>query len=180
MKRFVLTIISSCVMLFASAQEEIRLDSIGKVHKEPDFRLISPGKPMLSDDLFISGEIRLIDPELFNQPLLPDYNKNLGLNRFMTGSGTSTSSFSATGFGFSPFYPGGTVFNQTTYRLNDHLSLGGNSFGARSVFEQPRLNSTIQDMSIKGASMFLQYKFSNNFKVQTRFTISNHQSPWEP
>lgn len=45
---------------------------------------------------------------------------------------------------------------------------------------QPKINATIQDMSIKGASMFLQYKVSDQFKIQTRVSISNHQSPWEP
>jgi hypothetical protein len=64
--------------------------------------------------------------------------------------------------------------------MNDRLLVGGNSFGVQSVFDQPRMNSSMQNMSTKGASVFMQYKVSKNFKVETRVSISNHQSPWEP
>ena len=59
--------------------------------------------------------------------------------------------------------------------------MGGNSFGAQSVFDRPKMNQAIQDMSIKGASMFMQYNVTDHFKVQTRISISNRRStPWEP
>jgi hypothetical protein len=72
------------------------------------------------------------------------------------------------------------VFNQATYQLNDKFSVGGNSFGAQSVFDRPKINSSINEMSTKGASMFMQYKVSKNFKVETRVSVSSHKSPWEP
>ena len=63
---------------------------------------------------------------------------------------------------------------------SDKFSFGGNSFGAQSVFDKPRMNSSINDMCTKGASMFMQYKVSKNIKVETRVSVSSHQSPWEP
>jgi len=82
------------------------------------------------------------------------------------------------GVGYSPFFTSGKIFNQAIYRVNDRFSFGGNSFGTQSVFDQPALNPAIQIMSTKGASMFLQYKVSKNFKIETRVSVSNHDSPW--
>lgn len=82
------------------------------------------------------------------------------------------------GVGYSPFFSSGKIFNQATYRVNNRFSFGGNSFGAQSVFDQPALNPAIQNMSTKGASMFMQYKVSKNFKIETRVSVSNHNSLW--
>jgi hypothetical protein len=35
----------------------------------------------------------------------------------------------------------------------------------------------MNDFSVKGASMFMQYKVSDKFKVQTRISISNGHAP---
>jgi len=64
--------------------------------------------------------------------------------------------------------------------LNDRLKVGGNRFGANSVFDAPAMNPAIQKMSIQGASMFMQYKISDKFKVETRVSISNQKSPLTP
>lgn len=179
MKRFVLLIISSCVMLLAYAQEEISLDSIPKIRIDANVNQLSHEKPLLFDDSFPMERISLFDQSMFHQPLLPDYNKNLDFIKHLNASGLSTGSFS-TGFGISPFYSSTNIYNQAIYKVTDHFSIGGNSFGAQSVFDHPKMNPAIQEMSLKGASMLLQYKFSNNLKVQTRVSISNHRSPWEP
>jgi hypothetical protein len=54
MKRFIFTMISSCVMLFAAAQEEIALDSIRNNQKDFDTRQMILLRPTLSDDTFTS------------------------------------------------------------------------------------------------------------------------------
>lgn len=179
MKRLILTIISSCAMLFTVAQEEIALDSISKLNKQTDIRQLTIGKPLFSDDSFSVVKINLFDISTFQQPLIPDYNKNLDFLKNLNAFRVSTDSYSITRLGFSPFLATGIVFNQSTYRLNDRFSLGGNSFGYNSVFDQPRLNPAIQNMSTKGASMFLQYKVSKGFKVEGRVSITNRTNPWE-
>ena len=180
MKRFLIFLISSCAMLFASAQEEIHFKKVPEMINEADTKLPIPEKPLLFDDSFSIDGINLIDKSMFNQPLLPDYTKNLDFKKYLCASKETSYSNYSTGFLFNPFFSTVQVFNQSIYKLNDHFSFGGNSFGAQSVFDQPKMNATIQDMSIKGASLILQYKGSDQFKVQTRVSISKHQSPWEP
>lgn len=180
MKRFIFSLISFCAVLFSYAQKEIQLDSIPRIHQEDRFKELNLEKPLLFENSFSMGEINLPDKSMFNQPLLPDYSKNLDLKKYLNYSKSTTQSFSTNGFIISPFYTNGMVFNQSTYRLSDKFSFGGNSFGAQSVFDRPELNPAIQNMSTKGASMFMQYKVSKNFKVETRVSVSTHKSPWEP
>jgi len=165
---------------FAYAQEEVFFDSIPKIQSEGKTKVLNLEKPLHFENSFSRPEIDLFDEAIFNQPLLPDYSKNLDLKKYLNFAKSSTESFSTVGYIVSPFYTNGIVFNQATYQLNDKFSVGGNSFGAQSVFDNPRMNSSINDMSTKGASMFMQYKVSKNFKVETRVSISNHKSPWEP
>ncbi|MFA5330212.1 MAG: hypothetical protein WC384_20625 [Prolixibacteraceae bacterium] len=180
MKRFILILISSFAVFFASAQEEIRLDSISKKLNVSDRERLMIDKPLIFGNSFSPDEIMQTDPLMFHQPFLPDYSKNFDFKKYLGVPNYSSQSFSAIGYGISPFYMNGVVFNQATYKINDRFSFGGNSFGARSIFDQPKLNSSVQDMSTKSASMFLQYKVSKSIKVETRISISNHQSPWEP
>jgi hypothetical protein len=137
-------------------------------------------KPFIFDETALHNEINLFDNSLFSQPILLNYNKNLNFSKYLNPSKESSYSYLSSSY-FSPAFPFGQVFNQSTYQLNNRLSIGGNSFGVRSVFDTPKLNSTIRDMNIKGASFFMQYKFNDHFKVETRVSISNHpSSPWEP
>lgn len=126
-----------------------------------------------------SEEITFPDISIFNQPLLPDYNKNLEFSKYLNPKRISFSTAYSVGFSNHSIFSFGHVFNQSAYQLIDRLMIGGNSFGARSIFEAPKLNSSIHDMSIKGASMFMEYKVTDKFKVQTRVSVSNgNNSPW--
>ena len=181
MRRFALLLISSCAVFFASAQEEIFLDSISKKH--PVLLTRQPVRePNLDfDETAFPDGFNLLDNAIFHQPLLPAYNKNLNFLKYLNPSKGISQPFSFAGSSFNPAFPLGVIFNHSAYRLNDRFIVGGNSFGAQSVFDLPKLNSTIQDMSIKGASMFLRYKVNDHFKVETRISISNRRStPWEP
>ncbi|MGQ8335385.1 hypothetical protein ACUNWD_02470 [Sunxiuqinia sp. A32] len=81
---------------------------------------------------------------------------------------------------FSPFIDSFSLTNQAHYKLNDKLILGGNSFSANSIFNPLPLNPNIKDMSIRGASMFLQYKVSDKVKIGGSFSISNQNNPLFP
>lgn len=181
MRRFILLLISSCAALFVSAQEEIFSDSISVEYQEIKVRQPILERTLNFDETAFPTEFNLLDPSIFDQPLLPDNNKNLDFIKYLKPSKTPGFSHYSEWTSFNPIYPFGHVFNQSSYMVNDRISIGGNSFGARSAFEPPKLNSSIQDMSIKGASMFIQYKVNDRFKVQTRVSISNRPStPWEP
>ena len=180
MKRFILLLISSCAMLFAYSQEEIVLDSLSTVKPKVEMNGLVLEKPLFFDGSVPANGIIQLDMSMFHQPLLPDYSKNFDFKKYLDNPGLKIESFSSSGgFTISPFLTGGIVYNQASYRLNDRFSFGGSSFGAQSVFDVPKMNPNIQDMSIKGASMFLQYKVSDHFKIETRVSVTNHSSPLE-
>jgi len=165
-------------MLLAYAQEEIVLDSITVIQREGIESNLKAIKPSTLDVSFSPEGLNLFEPFILNPPIYPTFNKNLDfsehLNTFQVFSGINLNPV----FGFSPFLTVGKVFNQAIYRVNDRFAFGGNSFGAQSVFDMPRLNSNMQNMNFKGASMFLQYKVSKNFKVKGRVSISNRSNPF--
>ena len=135
----------------------------------------------MPDATSFPNERNSLNYPILDQPLLPAYNKNLDFLKYLNPSKEIRPSYSFSRTSFNPLFPFGFVFNQNTYRINDHFLIGGNSFGAQSIFEPPKLNSAIQNMSIKGASMFMQYKVTDHFKVETRISISNGRSTlWEP
>ncbi len=137
-------------------------------------------RPLNFDETAFPDEFNLLDLSVFHQPLLPDYNKNLDFIKYLNPAKVTNYYYNSIGSTFNPVFPFGHIFNQSIYQLSSRLMIGGNSFGAQSVFDHPKLNSTIQEMSIKGASMFMQYKVNDHFKVQTRVSISNRpSSPWE-
>jgi len=177
MKRFLLLLISSCALLLAYTQEEIVLDSIPREVKSKELNM---EKPLLFENSFLTNGINLYNKSTFDQPIIPDYLKNLDFKKHLDFSKSRTESFSTNGLIISPFYNNATIFNQETYRLSDKFSFGGNSFGAQSVFDIPKINSSINEMSTKGASMFMQYKISKNLKVETRVSVTTHKSPLEP
>ena len=179
MRRFILLLIYSCAVLFVSAQGQIYSDSI--LNKHPELLIKQPiiEKTLKFDETL--SPINLLNYSIFDRPLLPTYNKNLNFIKYLNPGKVISYSYSFAESSFNPVFPFLHVFNQSAYHLNDRFIIGGNNFGAQSVFDRPKLNSTIQDMSVKGASMFMQYKISDHFKVETRISISTgHSIPWEP
>jgi hypothetical protein len=180
MKRFLLLLISSCASYCCCAQEEIRFDSIPKIQEGVESSVLFIEKPLFFEPLFSTEGLEMFDQSMFNQPLLPDYSKRFDFKKYLGAAFATDYSFYSSGTYFSPYISSGKIFNQVAYRINNHFSYGGYSFGAQSVFDPPALNPGFQDMGIKGASIFMQYKVSDKFSIQTRVSISKRQSPWEP
>jgi len=180
MKQVLFILIFSMVALIGSAQEKIINDSIpANVYPEENSKL-NMELPINFAEPFSFEKFNFLDPSVFKQPLLPDYSKNLDFKKLIGPQVTSSSYYTFSQPLYYPLYTNGTVFNQATYRINDRLSFGGNSFGAQSIFDKPQMNPAIQNMSTKGASMYMQYKVSKNFKIETRVSVTNHQSQWGP
>jgi len=176
MKTIVSILIFSCVALVSFSQEKIIFDTIPKPQIGKGELLLD--QPLILGNSLSFGKLNLVDPGIFSQPLIPDYNKILDIKKTLSSFKSTSSSDLNMRFGYSPFFSSGKIFNQASYRINDKFLFGGNSFGAQSVFDQPAMNPAIQNMSTKGASMFMQYKVSKNFKIETRVSVSDHQSPW--
>lgn len=180
MKQLLFILIFSCLTLPCISQEKIILDSIPRGINSNDAGKLTMELPLNFNEPFSLEKFNLFDPSIFRQPLLPDYNKNLDFRKLLNPLVTTSTYYSFNQPLYYPYYINGTVFNQATYRINDKLSFGGNSFGAQGIFDKPQMNPAIQNMSTKGASMFMQYKVSKNFKIETRVSVTNHQSPWGP
>jgi hypothetical protein len=168
------------VYLCSSAQNNPESDSltIPTVHDVQS--VLSLPEPLLPVSR-ISTELPFeFNPIFDNQKLLPDFTKKLGLNEARAFPYVYSQSFTNADLALNPFYVNGFVYNHASYRLNDRFSLGGSSYGMNSIFDPMKINSGIQQMDFRGATMFMQYKVSKNIRVETRVNISNHQTPWEP
>lgn len=74
----------------------------------------------------------------------------------------------------SPFMNAFVVQNGATYRLNDKFFLSGSSFSGNSIFNPVPANAGLKDMSIRGASMFLQYKVSKKFHIGGGVSVTSY------
>lgn len=174
-----LYIILICISInkIAIGQEKTNLDSLiielERLKKEK--LLISKPLPAINDPDFENFGLKSIP--LFEKISIPERNFEFDFNKILDNRSLrfytediSPHSINSHSFGLN-------IFNKSAFEINDKFTLGGNNFGANSIFDKPKLNQSINDMSIKGASMFLQYKVSDKFKVETRVSISNKQHP---
>lgn len=171
------SIISCCLFVFVVSFANAQSDSIKLSTVQPEY-------DFMYKELFnfapnsIFGELSFESPMnkyanqfSLKQPLVIDFNS---FQSFKTVS--ISNSFPV----FSPFINSFAITNQAHYKLSNKLTLGGNSFSANDIFNPVPLNSSIKDMSIRGASMFLQYKINDKFKVGGSFSISNQRGPFIP
>jgi len=80
----------------------------------------------------------------------------------------------------SPFYTDGQIFGGSATQLNDKITIGGFSYGANSVFSAPLPNQQNSYYDTYGSTMFMQYKVSKNFKIETRVSVGHNQGPPPP
>lgn len=72
----------------------------------------------------------------------------------------------------APFLRNGTIFSQGSYQLNDKFRVGGYSFGGNSVFSAPLPNQNFNNFDFRGSTLFMEYKVSDKFKIETRISVS--------
>ncbi len=169
------SIISGCLFILSSflyAQE----DTISVTPSNPEYdflyrELFNFHSSSLFGSLNFEQTPKLYKQLNFDQPLVVDYNYS-ELNYPLQLSNSLPV--------FNPFISSLTITNQAHYKLNNRLTFGGNSFSASSIFDPVPLNPSIQEMGIRGASMFLQYKISDKVKIGGSISISNKQSPYFP
>lgn len=71
----------------------------------------------------------------------------------------------------SPFFYNAEMLSSEAYQLGDKFVLGGYSYGANSVFSAPPPNQNSSYFDTYGSTMFLQYKVSKKFKIETSISI---------
>ncbi|MEN8115419.1 MAG: hypothetical protein ABFS16_00450 [Bacteroidota bacterium] len=116
---------------------------------------------------------------------LPDFSFQQELQKRYTFSFEvfPISSFSFAGissgpFGaYSPFYHNGTVLSAAAYQLGDKFVIGGYSYGANTIHAAPYPNQSANYFDTYGSTMFMQYKVSKKFKIETRISVGQRQGP---
>jgi len=76
-----------------------------------------------------------------------------------------------------PFFHNGEILSEAAYKLGENFVLGGYSYGANSVFSAPLPNQGASYFDTYGSTLFMQYKVSKNFKIETRINVNRHQGP---
>ena len=73
----------------------------------------------------------------------------------------------------SPFYQNGMVLSQGAYKFGDKFTFGGFSYGANSIMSgAPLPNIGMDKFQSYGSTLFMQYKVSKNFKIETRVNVN--------
>jgi hypothetical protein len=72
---------------------------------------------------------------------------------------------------YSPFNQNGMVLSEGAYNLGDKFTFGGYSYGVNPMNMPPPM-PLMNDFSRYGSTMFLQYKVNKNFKIETRFNVT--------
>ncbi len=105
------------------------------------------------------------------------YSINLGVYPMAKYSFGGISSGMTNPF-YSPLYGNAMVLSAAAYQLGDKFVLGGYSYGTNSVFAAPNPNRGMNNFDSYGSTLFLQYKVSKNFKIETRINVQqNGQHP---
>ncbi|GEM_PF-625785 len=90
---------------------------------------------------------------------------NSGLPNYSYFSAATTSPY------FSPFYGNGMILSEGAYQLGSKFVLGGYSYGINSPFFAPMPNSS-NKFDRYGSTLYMQYKVGKNFKIETRFNVT--------
>lgn len=78
----------------------------------------------------------------------------------------------------SPYYYNAEMLSSAAFELGDKFVIGGYSYGANSVLSAPLPNQNMGYFDTYGSTMFMQYKVSKKFKIETSISIQqNRQGP---
>lgn len=79
--------------------------------------------------------------------------------------------------GLSPYYYNSQVLSEAAYQLSDKFIVGGFSYGANSMHSAPLPNQNGSYFDTYGSTMFMQYKVSKNFKIETSVSVGQNRGP---
>lgn len=138
---------------------------------EPERRILY--RQLLSGTLQSNGLVPDLElPQFDISTAIAQQRYNFNVQEFLNPGELETFSFDSFGFYPSPFFINGAVFSGASYKLNDKFKLGGYSFGANSIFSAPLPNQNMNNFDTHGATMFMEYKVSKKFKIETRVSVT--------
>jgi hypothetical protein len=158
----------------AAAQQEKMLmplvndSSQIKLDRQIEYRQLISGQ--FNSDLF-PETVKLSKFDI-NTEFAKMYSPNLNLYNFNTMFNPVFSTGLMSPF-YSPFYQNGMVLSEGAYKFSDKFMFGGFSYGANSMMSGPPMPTPgMNKFDRYGSTLFMQYKVSKNFKIETRFNVS--------
>ncbi|NQU52667.1 MAG: hypothetical protein HQ522_09025 [Bacteroidetes bacterium] len=118
---------------------------------------------------FLAEDIKLPDIN-FQEEFLKRYSLNLNFSPVTNYSFVGFSSGMMSPY-HSPLFRNGKVLSAAAYQLSDKFTLGGYSYGTNSIFSSPLPNQGINKFDSYGSTLFMEYKVSKNFKIETRINV---------
>lgn len=141
-----------------------------KLQREIEYRQLISGNRF--DSNLLDEEIKLPDFN-FMAEYRSRYTLSMGVSSMANYSFSGISSGMTNPF-YSPFYGNATVLSAAAYQLGDKFVLGGYSYGANSIFGAAATNPGMNNFNSYGSTLFLQYKVSKNFKIETRINVQQN------
>nr|WP_321356516.1 hypothetical protein [uncultured Draconibacterium sp.] len=123
-----------------------------------------------------------MDPGYLMEELqLPEFNMNqfyqsrytLALAAFPTLN-HSTLSFHGSDI-VSPYYYNAEMLSSAAFELGDKFVIGGYSYGANLINSAPFPSQNSSYFDAYGSTMFMQYKVSKKFKIETSISIQQNR-----
>ncbi len=151
------------------AQEGLKLmplqqDSMQlEMERQMEYRQLISGN--LSGD-FLFEDIKLpefdFNTELYKRYSIPGDMFSLNAN--------SAAIWGLTGPFYSPFFHNPTILSEAAYKVGDKFTFGGYSYGFNPLTMPPAAG--FNNFNRYGSTMFMQYKVNKNFKIETRFNVT--------
>lgn len=118
---------------------------------------------------FLAEEIKLPDINL-QEEFIKRYSVSLNFSPITnyTFGGFSSGMMSPY---HSPFFRNGAILSAAAYQLSDKFTLGGYSYGTNSIFSAPHPSQGVNNFDSYGSTLFMEYKVSKNFKIETRVNV---------
>ncbi len=167
-------VIGIITLLFIGFSLYAQQDSVELKMDNPEFDFIY-------NELFNFNENSVFGPIILDPPSLqsnytPKWKPLIfGLSKF---NSLKTITISNSLPVFSPFVNSFSLNSYGEYQLGDKLKFGGNSFSANSIYNPLPINPDLNDMSIHGASMFLQYEVSKSVSIGGSISVTNQKNPF--
>jgi len=171
------------ILLFFTGLNAMAQEGLTPLMPETDSTQLAAERQMMYHKLLNGSP----ENDLFAQPIhLPNFDFKSELEqRWNYGLPLSLNSeffnnFSPGYFGYvSPalFLRNGSVFSQGQYQLSDKFKVGGFSYSGNSIFAAPLPSHGLNNFDTHGATMFMQYKVSKNFKIETRVSVQQGPGP---
>jgi hypothetical protein len=169
--RKILLLLLSLISIGSAAQEGLILKPMEQdsaqlqLERQIEYRQLISGK---AGNDFMMEKIEL--PSFnYKSEFSKRYTHNFDIYSFNSLPQTGFYPGMMNGF-YSPIYQNGMVLSEGAYKFGDKFTFGGFSYGANSMMA-PLPNMGMNKFDHYGSTLFMQYKVSKNFKIETRVNV---------